>query len=207
MEFVKIDVNKSGTAIYIMTTEITQKQWESVMGNNPSIKKGDRLPVEMVTWLDTQEFCKKLSVLENGIYRLPTDEEWKKAAVEGLPSDIKNNIQELRRYAWIMDDGGTDAHRGSHEVATKKPSAIGIYDMLGNVQEWCADKHVRGGSFLHTIGACLPTDESERVSARPESFAANDLGFRVIYEKPTEGTAERGNSSKANKTLKHDKQE
>jgi formylglycine-generating enzyme required for sulfatase activity len=162
--------------VYIAATEITQNQWEQIMGSNPSSKKGAKLPVEKVSWIEVQEFCHRLSKIEGKLYRLPTASEWRLAAASGMPTDI-SNAAVTAKYAWSLDD----KRQGAQEVATKEPSELGIYDMLGNVAEWCDDKSVRGGSFLRSVSACQAQDESPR----HESFKSNDVGFRIVLEQPT----------------------
>jgi sulfatase modifying factor 1 len=126
------------SAFYIGKYEITQGQWEKVMGSNPSHFQGDKVednaerhPVESVSWQDVQLFIKALNALDkNHTYRLPTEFEWEYAARAGAVDDISWN--EIRATAVI----GTTI---TSEVGTKKPNAWGLYDTLGNVWEWVED--------------------------------------------------------------------
>ncbi|HZK08741.1 MAG TPA: SUMF1/EgtB/PvdO family nonheme iron enzyme [Bacteroidales bacterium] len=142
---------------YIGKYEVTQKQWREVMGastsfSNPSYNTGcDNCPVEMVSWNDVQEFIKKLNQKTGKKYRLPTEAEWEYAARGGAKSDVErsrnadfkyagsNNIDEV---AWYRENSGMR----THPVGQKKPNELGIYDMTGNVWEWCSDWHGRYGN-------------------------------------------------------------
>lgn len=119
---------------YIGIFEITQQQWEKVMGNNPSFFKNDslkNLPVENISWNDAQSFIKKLNAVDKvHAYRLPTEFEWEYAARAGAKDDI--SWKEIQASAVL---GGTTPLPGG----TKKPNAWGLFDMLGNVWEWVAD--------------------------------------------------------------------
>lgn len=122
---------------YIGQTEVTQALWEAVMGSNPSDSKGDNLPVEQVSWDDCQVFIQKLNQLTVKQFRLPTEAEWEYAARGGRKSrGYKyaggNNIDSV---AWCDGNSGNE----THPVATKQANELGIYDMSGNVLEWCSD--------------------------------------------------------------------
>ena len=130
---------------YIGQTEVTQALWKAVMGSNPSNFKGDNRPVEKVSWNDYQTFITKLNSLTGQRFRLPTEAEWEYAARGGQKSkgyqySGSNNLNEV---AWYTDNSS----RQTHDVATKQPNELGVYDMSGNVYEWCQDWY---GSYSST---------------------------------------------------------
>ena len=130
---------------YIGQTEVTQALWKAVMGSNPSYHEGDNRPVEQVSWNDCQEFIVKLNKLTCQKFRLPTEAEWEYAARGGKKSKRyqysgSNNLDEV---AWYTDNSS----RQTHDVATKQPNELGVYDMSGNVWEWCQDLY---GSYNST---------------------------------------------------------
>ena len=122
---------------YIGETEVTQALWQAVMGSNPSGFQGnDKLPVERVTWQECQDFVNKLTTLTGITFRLPTESEWEYAARGGIYTHYyvysgSNNIDDV---AWYSKSKGK-----THDVKTKQPNELGIYDMSGNVWEWCQD--------------------------------------------------------------------
>ena len=124
---------------YIGETEVTQELWKSVMGSNPSTIIGDKRPVESVSWDDCQEFIRKLNQLTGKKFRLPTEAEWEFAARGGTKSlHYKySGSNDINAVAWYFENSG----ESSHVVKTKKPNELGIYDMSGNVAEWCSDKY------------------------------------------------------------------
>jgi formylglycine-generating enzyme required for sulfatase activity len=125
---------------YMGKYEITQGQWQSVLGNNPSYFKncGEKCPVEQVNWNDIQEFIKQLNARTGKRYRLPTEAEWEFAARSGGKREKyagTSSLQDLPKFAWYSatSDGST------HPVGQKQPNGLGLYDMTGNVWEWCQD--------------------------------------------------------------------
>lgn len=125
------------SSYYIGKYEVTQAEWRAVMGSNPSNFKGDNLPVENVSWNDCQTFISKLNSLTDKNFRLPTEAEWEFAARGGNNSrgykySGSNNIGYV---AWYDGNSGSK----THPVGLKSPNELGLYDMTGNVWEWCQD--------------------------------------------------------------------
>ena len=182
------------SSYYIGQTEVTQALWEAVMGKNPSESKGDNKPVEQVSWDDCQDFVRILSNLTGKQFRLPTEAEWEYACRGGKKSrgykySGSNTIEDV---AWCYDNrpGGT------RPVGTKSPNELGIYDMSGNVWEWCQDWYgsyssaaqtnptgastgsyrlYRGGSWFNDAKGCR---SSYRDSSTPDD-RGNGLGLRL----------------------------
>ena len=144
---------------YIGQTEVTQELWEAVMGSNPSYFKGDnQRPVENVSWNDCQEFIEKLNRLTGKNFRLPTEAEWEYAARGGNKSrgykySGSNNPDAV---AWYDDNSGSK----THPVATKQSNELGLYDMSGNVYEWCQDWYggYKSNSQTNPTGASKGSD-------------------------------------------------
>ena len=165
---------------YIGETEVTQELWETVMGSNPSRFKGDNhRPVESVSWNDCQEFIKKLNSLTGKEFRLPTEAEWEYAARGGKYSKDyvykysgSNNADEV---AWYRDNSGSK----THSVKTKKANELGLYDMSGNVDEWCNDRYGSYQSYSQT-NPTGPSEGGHRV-LRGDSWSSIDRFVRVSY--------------------------
>jgi len=148
----------------MQTTEVTQGQWRAVMGSNPSQFRncGDECPVEMVSWDDVQKFISKLNRKEGGSrYRLPTEAEWEYAARAGSTTRFCFGDEDSRLVEYARYDVNLWG-RSTHSVAQKKPNAWGLYDMHGNVWEWCQDWHgdYPSGSVTDPTG---PSSGSNRV--------------------------------------------
>lgn len=129
--------NVTLSSYYICKYEVTQALWRAVMGSNPSDFKGDNLPVECVSWNDCQTFINRLNSYTGRNFRLPTEAEWEFAARGGNYSrhykySGSNYIGDV---AWYDDNSGNR----THPVGTKQPNELGLYDMSGNVYEWCSD--------------------------------------------------------------------
>ena len=160
-------------------TEVTQELWEAVMGTNPCKFKGNKRPVEQVSWNDCQEFITKLNELTGKQFRLPTEAEWEFAARGGTKSKSYeysggDNLEDVAWYTVNSKDKGEDSpDYGTHEVKTKAPNELGIYDMTGNVWEWCQDWY---GSDYYSNSVVNnptgPTSGSNRV-ARGGSWGTN----------------------------------
>lgn len=183
---------------YIGATEVTQTLWQAVMGNNPSRYKGDNRPVESVSWNDCQTFIKELNALTGLTFRLPTEAEWEFAARGGNQSQRYqfSGNNKASEVAWYDGNSGGQ----THDVASKQPNELGLYDMSGNVWEWCSDWYAgykradqtdpqgpnagdgrvsRGGSWDIVSGYC-------RVSYRGNYSAGMrgyNLGVRLVLNK------------------------
>ena len=148
------------SSFYIGQTEVTQSLWEAVMGSNPSHFKGDSLPVEQVSWDDCQAFISKLNQLTGRTFRLPTEAEWEYAARGGSRSRgyKYSGSNYVRHVAWFNDNSGTK----EQAVGTRDPNELGLYDMSGNVWEWCQDWYGAYSSSAQT-DPTGPTDGECRV--------------------------------------------
>ena len=149
------------SSFYIGKYEVTQALWKAVMGSNPSNRKGDNLPVENVSWNDCQTFLRKLNAMTGKTFRLPTEAEWEFSARGGNRSRgyqySGSNV--LSDVAWYDNNSGGE----THPVGTKAPNELGIYDMSGNVWEWCQDWYgdYHGYSQTNPTG---PSSGSDRVN-------------------------------------------
>jgi formylglycine-generating enzyme required for sulfatase activity len=195
-------------AFFIGTTEVTQEQWEQVMGNSPwfgtDVEAEPNAPAANVDWNDVNEFCLRLTALErergqldaNEEYRLPTEAEWEYSCRAGTTARWCWGNQEnaIDSYAWYKK--GQNATGRAHAVAAKSPNAWGLYDVHGNVWEWCSDwdgalgggvdptgpatgaaRIRRGGGFNE--GETAPLRAGWRASSPPE-FKTAQYGFRVV---------------------------
>ena len=182
------------SGFFIGETQVTQALWKAVMGHNPSVLKGDDLPVECVSWDDCQDFIFLLNELTGKQFRLPTEAEWEYAARGGNKSRgcKYSGSNEFGSVAWYKGNSSQE----THPVATKSPNELGIYDMSGNVWEWCQDwsdyypstpqtnptgpnsgsfRISRGGSRRNLAGEC-------RVSIRSDntpSYFLDTIGLRL----------------------------
>ena len=158
-------------------TEVTQALWKAVMGTNPSNWQGDNLPVEKVSWNDCQTFITKLNQLTGETFRLPTEAEWEFAAKGGNKSNgyTYSGSNTIGDVAWY--DGNSSSK--THPVATKSPNELGIYDMSGNVWEWCQDWYGSYSSSAQT-NPTGPASGSGRV-LRGGSWDFNATYCRTAY--------------------------
>jgi len=190
---------------YMQTTEVTQRQWHDVMGNNPSNFKGDSLPVESVSWNDVQEFIRKVNARGEGTYRLPTEAEWEYGCRASTTTAFHYGNSLSSSQANF--DGNYPYGGASKGVYRKKtvsvgsfgPNAWGLYDMHGNVWEWCEDWYgdyssgsvtdprgpsrgiyrvFRGGSWIFKARDCRSADRLRYWSAHSFYY----LGFRLVRE-------------------------
>lgn len=141
---------------YIGETEVTQELWSAVMGRNPSYYKGSQRPVENVSWHDCQDFIRKLNQITGKNFRLPTEAEWEYAARGGKKSKSYkySGRNTINNVAWYADNSGLQ----THNVKTKLPNELGIYDMSGNVWEWCQDRY--GSGYYANSPQANPTGPS-----------------------------------------------
>ena len=159
--------------------EVTQQEWETVMGNNPSYYKGDNKPVEQVSWNDCQEFIKKLNDLPGLQFRLPSEAECEYAARGGRKSQgyIYSGSNNIDYVAWYEDNSSST----KHQVGTKLPNELGLYDMSGNVCEWCSDWYSSSYySSSPTTNPTGPTTGSHRV-LRGGCWSNNARNCRVSF--------------------------
>ena len=187
-------------SFYIARFEVTQGLWSAVMGENPSNFRGsDSLPVERVSWADAQRFCLLLSQMTGRRFRLPTEAEWEYAARGGVRGRGKPYAGcergALGNYAWFcVNSGGR-----TYPVGRLEPNELGLYDMSGNVAEWCSDwmgdysadsasaphgpaagdsRVVRGGHYYSTSSSCAVFDRGWYVPTGKTEY----YGLRVVME-------------------------
>ena len=183
------------SSYYICKYEVTQALWQEVMGSNPSRFKGDNLPVESVSWNDCQVFISKLNAMTGQHYRLPTEAEWEFAARGGNSSRgyKYSGSSTLSDVAWYGENSGNKTHL----VGTKSPNELGLYDMIGNVREWCSDWYgdynssaqtnpagpsrgtyrvYRGGGWVDNARLCRASCRSNYAPG----YRYGDLGLRLV---------------------------
>ena len=172
-------------------TEVTQALWQAVMGSNPSYFKGSNLPVEEVSWEDCQTFIRKLNALTGKTFRLPTEAEWEYAARGGNKSRgyKYSGSNTLSNVAWYDDNSSNK----THPVATLASNELGIYDMSGNVWEWCNDwystSYYTSASQTNPTG---PNSGSSRV-CRGGSWSYDARSCRVSFRSGYNPTNRLGN--------------
>jgi len=170
-------------SFFIGKYPVTQKQWKAVMGSNSGNITDDNYPVQGVSWDNAKKFIRELNKLTNRNYRLPTEAEWQYAAKGG---NISKGYQyagsnDINKVAWYRGNSSGDAH----QVGSKAPNELGIYDMSGNVWEWCQDIYdndyafrvLRGGSYHDNY------EQNCRVEARHRGKPGdnyNNYGFRLV---------------------------
>lgn len=197
---VTVNITKS---FWMGKTEVTQSQWKSVMGNNPSHFKGENLPVESVSWNDAMTFCEKLNELYSDIlpegyqYALPTEAQWEYACRAGTTFRFfygdDPGYDQLEHYAWYSNN----SEKKTHLVGEKPPNAWGLYDMHGNVWELCSDYYSssyplgsisnpqgpQSGSYRVERGGCWRVNAAGCRSANRNwhwpVFTDSNLGVRV----------------------------
>ncbi|MBQ9640595.1 MAG: formylglycine-generating enzyme family protein [Bacteroidaceae bacterium] len=159
-------------------TEVTQALWVAVMGSNPSNWLGDNLPVETVSWNDCQEFITKLNAATGMTFRLPTEAEWEFAARGGTKSQgyKYSGSNTLGDVAWYTENSSSK----THAVGTKQANELGLYDMSGNVWEWCSDWYASTYDSSAQSNPTGPTTGSSRVR-RGGSWYNNSGSCRVTY--------------------------
>jgi len=184
-------------AFYLGKYPVTQAQWEKVMAENPSMfRRSGRYPVEQVTWADVNEFIRRLNALTTGggAFRLPAEAEWEYAARSGGRKELYAGGDDIDRVAWYADNSGGS----TRPAGLKAPNGLGLYDMSGNVWEWCQDLYTADAGVGHEArplfaksgdrervirgGSWNLDDWSCRCSRRfgfPEDYSGAGLGFRL----------------------------
>lgn len=183
--------------------EVTQDQWQTIMGYNPSLNKAcPTCPVDNVSWEEVMHFVRKLNSISNRTFRLPTEAEWEYVAKLGGKAEVdKAGGQEayIKKAAWYF----ANSLGHTHPVGTKAPDVAGIYDLIGNVSEWCLDwygpsfykeqynqnnpegppqgkeKVIRGGNYKDFVGDRFRPSFRNK---RPPAGKSSELGFRLVIE-------------------------
>lgn len=192
---------------YIGQTEVTQKLWKAVMGYNPSVKKCSKRPVTNVNYYEVQEFLRRIDSITGMQFRLPTEEEWEYAARGGKYSKgyIYSGSNEVDRVAW--HNGNTSRLK---KVKKRSANELGIYDMSGNVWEWCSSKYrffdkernatlgkdgemycIRGGGWQLPKTSCRVSWRGKRLPDLKNSFGGFRLCLDAKYVKEKEETPEK----------------
>lgn len=190
-------------SLFFSKYEVTQHQWESIMGNNPSLSKGcGTCPVENISWEEALKFIRKINAISNKKFRLPTEAEWEYVARRGGKAEIETaggQEEYIKKTAWYF----TNSDQRTHPVGRKQPNVSGIYDLIGNVSEWCSDwygayyykedynqknpegpplgkdKIIRGGNFKDYSGDRFRP--SLRNKTKPTD-KRGEIGFRLVME-------------------------
>jgi len=184
---------------YIGIYPVTQAEYKAIMGTNPSKFRGENRPVEMVSWYEAKEFCRRLSEKEGVTYRLPTEAEWEYACRAGTTTEYYWGDSIDGRYVWYYDN----SDRQTHPVGQKLPNAWGLFDMSGNVWEWCKDWYGRdyystshetdpagpsSGSYRVLRGGSWNSDVDGARSGNRDGYTpsdrGSDVGFRMVMEVP-----------------------
>jgi formylglycine-generating enzyme required for sulfatase activity len=183
--------------------EITQEQWESIMGYNPSVNQGcATCPVENVSWEEVMTFIRKLNAISNKKFRLPTEAEWEYVAKMGGKAELEkagSTEEYIRKTAWAF----INAENRTHPVGGKQPNAAGIYDVTGNVSEWCMDwygaffykedftdknpegpplgkeKIIRGGNYKDYVGDRFRPSFRNKMNPKNKT---GEVGFRLAMD-------------------------
>lgn len=180
---------------YMGKFEVTQREWREVMGKNPSKFRGDERPVESVSWNEVQRFIANLNIITGERYRLPTEVEWEYVATAGQTLSVSQSIDSVAWWA-------RNSNAKSHIVGQLQPNSFGIYDMIGNVLEWCAEPYdslayskvagitpidtpsittdaiARGGNWSSEEYYLRPTNRNHA----PTNYKSPTVGFRLVLD-------------------------
>lgn len=178
IEMVEILASQDHNSFKIGKYPITQEQYKAVMGTNPSHFQGNpQNPVESVSYDDAVAFCQKLNEMTGKNYRLPTEAEWEYACQSGATTGyyFGDDENQFGNYAWY----GGNSQKTTHRVGQKLPNAWGLYDMHGNVWEWCQEGCMRGGSWVNNPNLCR---SAIRSFYNRRNYRNTDVGFRVVCD-------------------------